>query len=871
MPPKFDPNDPAVAELISLFQSIGLSSSKATEVARGPKTAASLKELIQAHGLESKGLDEKQGALVSSLSTQGAKLGPTEKAYIIDAIVDRRLKSGEQLSAAIKYLSAHPSPIDDAQFNKECGVGVELSLGDVIEQVNAYISSKAPASWSALSGAIGDLKSTELKWANPLDVKNAVERAFTNLFGSKEEARAKVRPISALLNIFNTYPLMEAAKEAKKPAAPAATASTSKGEPAPTSSAAPERVVFEEGFLKALHKPGENPQINPKLRDEHLKMTGGNVFTRFPPEPNGFLHIGHSKAIFVNFGYAAYHNGKCYLRYDDTNPEAEEAIYFESILETVRWLGYEPYKITYSSDYFQELYDLAVKLISVDGAYICNCTAEEIKANRGGEERGPRKACVHRTRPIAESLAEFENMKNGKYKPGEAVLRMKQDLEDGNPQMWDLIAYRTLNAPHHRTGSKWCIYPTYDFTHCLVDSFENISQSLCTTEFILSRVSYEWLCDAVEVYKPRQSEYGRLNLQGTIMSKRKLLKLVTKGYVGGWDDPRLYTLVALRRRGVPPGAILSFVGNLGVSTATTNIELAKFEQTVRQYLENTVPRLLMVLRPLKVTIENLAEDYVQFIDKPLHPKVPSLGTSRIPFTKHVYIDADDFRTEDSKDYFRLAPNKTVGLFQAPHPITCVSYKTDASGAVTELVCRLEDGADGKPVPKPKAWIQWVAEHAPSSSPVVIDETRIFHSLFKSDNPAATDDFLADINPNSLDVIKGAMVEVGFWPLAKRSMSEALKESRERTEKALKEESVGEGVGSGAAGHNDTPMPTAEQLVGNEVVRFQGLRVAYFALDKEARLGCFSEADGATPGRREGDKLVLNRIVSLKEDAGKKAV
>ncbi|CCO30623.1 glutaminyl-tRNA synthetase [Rhizoctonia solani AG-1 IB] len=189
------------------------------------------------------------------------------------------------------------------------------------------------------------------------------------------------------------------------------------------------------------------------------------------------------------------------------------------------------------------------------------------------------------------------------------------------------------------------------------------------------------------------------------MSKRKLLKLVTKGYVGGWDDPRLYTLVALRRRGVPPGAILSFVGNLGVSTATTNIELAKFEQTVRQYLENTVPRLLMVLRPLKVTIENLAEDYVQFIDKPLHPKVPSLGTSRIPFTKHVYIDADDFRTEDSKDYFRLAPNKTVGLFQAPHPITCVSYKTDASGAVTELVCRLEDGADGKPVPKPKAWIQ----------------------------------------------------------------------------------------------------------------------------------------------------------------------
>ncbi|QRV72629.1 glutamyl-tRNA synthetase [Ceratobasidium sp. AG-Ba] len=846
MPPKFDPNDPAVAELISLFQSIGLSPPKATEAARS-KSAPVLKDLAQTHDLSKKKLDEKQALSIQSVATQGAKLGPAEKGYLVDAIVDRRIKSPEQLSAALKYMSTHPVPVNDEEFNKECGVGIELSLSDIAARVTNYMASKAPAGWSALSGAIGDLKSTDLRWASPLDVKNVVEKAFTDAFGTKEEAKAK------------------AAKEPKKPAATSSTAAA-KTEPAP---AAPERVVFEEGFLKALHKPGENPQIDPKLREQHLAATHGQVFTRFPPEPNGFLHIGHSKAIFVNFGYAAYHNGKCYLRYDDTNPEAEEAIYFESILETVRWLGYEPYKITYSSDYFQELYDLAVKLIESDGAYVCHCTAEEIKANRGGEERGPRKACVHRTRPIAESLAEFEKMKNGVYKPGEAILRMKQDLEDGNPQMWDLIAYRTLTTPHHRTGSKWCIYPTYDFTHCLVDSFENISHSLCTVEFILSRVSYEWLCDAVKVYKPRQSEYGRLNLQGTVMSKRKLLKLVNKGIVSGWDDPRLYTLVALRRRGVPPGAILSFVGNLGVSTATTNIELHKFEQTVRQYLENTVPRLLMVLRPLKVTIENLAEDYVLFVEKPLHPKVASLGSSRIPFTKHVYIDADDFRTEDSKDYFRLAPNKTVGLFQAPHPITCTSYKTDSTGAVTELICKLEDGSDGKPVPKPKAWIQWVADHAPSGSPVVVDETRIFYSLFKSDDPAATEDFLADINPHSLDTVKGAMIEIGFWPFAKKAMADALAESKARTEKALREESVGEGVGSGAT-NNDTPMPTAEQLVGNEVVRFQGLRVAYFALDKDAQVACFKEGADVAPGRRDGDRLVLNRIVSLKEDAGKNA-
>ncbi|KAG8704127.1 hypothetical protein FRC09_003748, partial [Ceratobasidium sp. 395] len=509
MPPKFDPNDPAVAELISLFQSIGLSSTRATEAARS-KSAPALKETIQTHSLDTKNLDEKQALSIQSVVTQGAKLGPAEKSYAIGAIVDRKIKSPEQLSAALKYLSTHPAPVNDAEFNKECGVGIELTPGDIAARVTEYMTSKVPASWSAFGGAVGDLKSTELRWANPLDVKNAVEKAFTDVFGTKEEAKAKVRP--TIQPIRPIRPIdRKAAKDTKKPAATAA-ASDVKAEPA---AAAPERVVFEEGFLKALHKPGENPQINPRLREEHLAETHGHVFTRFPPEPNGFLHIGHSKAIFVNFGYAAHHHGKCYLRYDDTNPEAEEAIYFESILETVRWLGYEPYKITYSSDYFQELYELAVKLIERGGAYICHCTVEEIKANRGGEERGPRKACAHRTRPISESLAEFEKMKNGEYKPGEAILRMKQYLEDGNPQMWDLIAYRTLTTPHHRTKSK---------------CFENISHSLCTTEFILSRVSYEWLCDAVEVYKPRQSEYGRLNLQGTIMSKRKLLKLVTNGY-----------------------------------------------------------------------------------------------------------------------------------------------------------------------------------------------------------------------------------------------------------------------------------------------------------------------------------------------------
>ncbi|KAJ7904682.1 glutamine-tRNA ligase [Mycena olivaceomarginata] len=783
--------DKAQDPVVPLLKSIGLSEAKAK-------------------------LDDKQAGLIVALGgalVKSDKIAEEGRAYVVSKIVGGQLKTVDQVTgnvAAVKYVEGHPTPIDDADFDKNWWCSITAT--ELYEHIAKYTTDAAIAGWSSLGQVISGVKNIpELRWANTLE-------------------------------------------EPKKPAAAAKTQATS------TDDNAARKSVFEEGFLGALHKPGENPQIRPEFREQHLAFTGGKVFTRFPPEPNGYLHIGHSKAIFVSFGYAAHHGGKCYLRYDDTNPEKEEAQYFESILVMVRWLGFEPWKITYSSDYFQQLYELAVELIKRDKAYVCHCTQEEIKAARGEKSGALPKACVHRTRPISESLAEFQKMKDGFYRPKEANLRMKMDLEDGNPQMWDLTAYRVLETPHHRTHDKWKIYPTYDYTHCLVDSFENISHSLCTTEFVASRQSYEWLCDALEVYKPRQSEFGRLNLEGTIMSKRKILALVQKGYVNGWDDPRLYTLIALRRRGVPPGAITSFVSTLGVSTSTSSIELARFEQSVRHYLEGTAPRLLMVLRPLKVTIENLPEDYLLMVDKPLHPKIAALGTTTIPFTRTIYIDADDFRLEDSKDYFRLAPGKTVGLFQAPHPITCTSHKTDASGQVVELICRLEDGAGVK---KPKAYIQWVAEHAPSGSPVRVDETRIFHQLFKSDQPSA--DFLDDVDPNSLEVIRGAMVETGFWSLAKRALTEARRESKERTDKALKDSAKDE-----SSPDDDTPRVTSEQLVGNECIRFQGLRVAYFAVDKDSRLACLDEAAGVAPARKQGDHLVLNRIVSLKEDSGKAA-
>ncbi|KAG6903466.1 hypothetical protein C0995_005489 [Termitomyces sp. Mi166 len=832
--------NPATDPLVSLFKSIGLTQAKAQEAAKSPKSAVILKDIIESYPTVSSGeLDEKQAGLIVALSGALAKasVGSAEKDYLIATILKNRLKSVDQVAAAVKFAETNKLPINETEFDKECGIGFSITPEELDDRVKKYIASNAVAGWASLGAVISALRATpQLRWANPLDVKNAVEKSLTEIFGAKESAKPK-------------------GKEPKKDTKPAA--KQEKTTEIASSDPLTRKSVFEEGFLGSLHKPGENPQANPRHREAHLKATGNNVWTRFPPEPNGYLHIGHSKAIFVNFGYAAHHNGKCYLRYDDTNPEKEEAKYFESILEMVRWLGFEPWKITYSSDYFDELYDLAVELIKRDKAYVCHCTQEEIKVDRG-EKRGQPRPCVHRNRPISESLTEFEAMKNGKYRPKEANLRMKQDLEDGNPQMWDLTAYRVLDTPHHRTHDKWKIYPTYDFTHCLVDSFENISHSLCTTEFIASRQSYEWLCDAVDVYKPRQSEYGRLNLEGTIMSKRKIHALVNGGYVSGWDDPRLYTLIALRRRGVPPGAIISFVSTLGVSTAASNIEISRFEQSVRQYLENTAPRLLMVVKPLKVTIENLSEDYVLTIDKPLHPKVPELGTSTIPFTRNIYIESDDFRLEDSKDYFRLAPGKTVGLFGAPHPITYISHKVDpATREVVEVVVKLENEG---PVKKPKTFIQWVAEHAASGSPVRVDETRVFHRLFKSDRPSGD---ISDLEPNSLEIVEGAMVETGFWALAKRSLIEARREAKLRTEKAVQENKTTE-----AAVGDDTPHATAEQLIGKDCVRFQGLRVGYFALDKDSRLACLDEPDTTEASRKQGDHLVLNRIVSLKEDSGK---
>ncbi|KAI1166607.1 glutaminyl-tRNA synthetase [Nemania serpens] len=552
------------------------------------------------------------------------------------------------------------------------------------------------------------------------------------------------------------------------------------------------------------------------LADVFNERPSSTVRTRFPPEPNGFLHLGHAKAICVNFGFARFHGGECILRFDDTNPDAEEAEFFHAIEDMVKWLGFKPARVTYSSDNFQRLYDLAEDLIRRRRAYVCHCTDTEIKKQRGGENGElPRYSCSHAAQDDVEAnLHKFRDMRDGKYEPGAAVLRMKQDiLGSGNPQMWDLAAYRIPKnrTPHFRTHDQWSIYPTYDFAHALCDSIESVTHSLCTTEFITARESYDWLVNALEVYAPMQREYGRLNVEGTIMSKRALKKLVESGVVRGWDDPRLYTLIAIRRRGIPPGAILSFINELGVTTALSLIQITRFEQSVRRYLETSVPRLLLVLDPVPVVIQDVGSLEGEELVMPLS-KDPAMGSYKVRLTKTIYIDRSDFRKTSHKDFFRLSPGTSVGLLQVPYPIKAISFVEDeTTGQVTEITASLDTTAQ-----KPKAYIHWVPQGSLSVT------ARVYGPLFKSQNPTAVEGgFLADVNPDSETIYSNALVNSGFEEVRRLA-----------------------------------PWPKIEKAengpVAPEDVRFQAMRVSYFAVDKDS-----------TP-----DSIILNSIVALKEDVKK---
>jgi len=523
----------------------------------------------------------------------------------------------------------------------------------------------------------------------------------------------------------------------------------------------------------------------------HEKKTGGKPYFRFPPEPNGFLHIGHAKSMNLNFGSAAAHGGKCYLRYDDTNPETEEQLYIDAIEEMVRWMGWKPDWITFSSDHFQKLYDFAVQLIKEGKAYVDHSTAAELKKQREERIDSP-----WRNRPVEESLKLFEHMRQGRYSEGEATLRVKMDMQSDNPNLRDFVAYRVRYHSHPHVGDKWCVYPSYDYSHCLIDSLEDIDFSLCTLEFETRRESYFMLLEMLGLWRPNVWEFSRLNVTGSLLSKRKINVLVKKGIVRGFDDPRLLTLAGMRRRGYTPQAINKFCDLIGITRSMNVIQISMLENSLREDLDERCVRKLAVLDPIKVTITNWTGE--KEVECPNHPrKGEELGNRNVLFTNELYIDGSDFREEDNNSkFYGVAPGpRAVGLKYSGN-IVCKGFRRDEK---TNKVVEIFAEVDFERKVKPKTNISWV-----SAKYAVAAECRVYTYLLKDDRAAIDPDFLQYIDENS-EQVKQAFVEPGVDKLA--------------------------------------PFES-----------FQAERFGYFVVDPDTG--------------KDGRGLVLNRVISLKEDKEK---
>ena len=478
------------------------------------------------------------------------------------------------------------------------------------------------------------------------------------------------------------------------------------------------------------------------------------VQTRFPPEPNGHLHIGHAKAICLDFGIAKEYGGKCNLRFDDTNPIAEEEEYVDAIQEDVRWLGFKWDKLCFASDYFKQMHDYAVQLIIQSDAYVCDLSADEIRQTRGTLKE-PGKDSPFRNRSIEENVDLFKRMKDGEFPNGSRTLRAKIDMAHPNLNMRDPVIYRILHAAHHNTGDVWCVYPMYDWAHGLEDSIENVTHSLCTTEFEDHRPIYDWFLDRLDVYHPQQIEFARLNLSYTVMSKRKLKNLVDGGYVNGWDDPRMPTLSGMRRRGYLPRSIRNFMHEVGIAKRDNVMEIAKLESILRIDLNKCAERRMAVLEPLKVIITNYEDNKVEELDAINNPEDESAGNRKVPFSRELYIEKDDFMEDPPKKFFRLAPGREVRLRYA-YFITCNDVVKDDQGNVIELHCTYDPATKGGSAPdgrKVKATIHWV-----SANDAMNSEVRLYDRLFSVPNPATSKNFEDVLNPNSLIVLNECKLE-----------------------------------------------------------------------------------------------------------------
>jgi glutaminyl-tRNA synthetase len=491
------------------------------------------------------------------------------------------------------------------------------------------------------------------------------------------------------------------------------------------------------------------------IEDIKANKNSGQVMTRFPPEPNGYLHIGHAKSICLNFGVSAEFNGQCNLRFDDSNPVKEDIEYVESIKADVHWLGFQWAKLCHASDYFEELYQYAIQLIQTGKAYVDDLSTEEIREYRGTLTQ-PGNPSPFRDRPIDKNLELFQRMRAGEFEEGTHVLRAKIDMASPNLNMRDPVIYRIRHATHHQTGDKWCIYPMYDYTHCISDAIEGITHSLCTLEFEDHRPLYDWFLDELQTpCHPQQIEFARLSLEYTVMSKRKLQQMVEQGYVDGWDDPRMPTLSGIRRRGYTPEAIRAFSDSIGITKKDSFIELGMLENCIREDLNERAARVMAVLRPLRVVIDNYPEDLVEEIDAPNHPNRLELGVRKIAFSRTIYIESDDFREKPPKNFFRLAPGREVRLRYAYY-ITCTDIKKDDQGNIIELRCTYDPASKGGSSPdgrKVKGTIHWV-----SAAQAVDATVHLYDRLFSVPNPAADSDFIQHLNPHSLDVLTHCKLE-----------------------------------------------------------------------------------------------------------------
>ncbi len=493
-------------------------------------------------------------------------------------------------------------------------------------------------------------------------------------------------------------------------------------------------------------------------KDNETNRFGGRVHTRFPPEPNGYLHIGHAKSIVLNFGIAEEFNGLCNLRFDDTNPSKEDTEYIESIIEDVHWLGFDwGDRLFHASDYFDQLYEYAIELIKMGKAYVDDLSPEELRQQRGTLTE-PGIESPYRDRSVEENLDLFQRMRAGEFPDGSRTLRAKIDMKSPNLNMRDPVMYRIKKESHPHTGDKWCIYPMYDYTHCISDSIERITHSICTLEFEDHRPLYDWFLDQLNLYHPQQIEFARLNLSYTVMSKRKLLQLVKEGYVSGWDDPRMPTISGMRRRGVTPEAIRTFCERIGVAKNDSTVDIALLEYCIREDLNKRAPRVMGVLDPIKVTLTNYLADQVEYMECINNPEDESMGTRLVPFCRDLYIDRDDFREDPPPKYYRLAPGREVRL-RYGYFIKCEEVVKDEKGEIVELRCSYDPQTRGGFAPdgrKVQATIHWVsARHA------VDAEVRLYDRLFNTPNPLGDDEnvpFTNFINPNSLTIINNCKVE-----------------------------------------------------------------------------------------------------------------